>query len=103
MTGLSQCLLTIGSQHTDLYSIVAVHGIGAHPERTWTMKNDEGKYINWLADDEMLPSKLSNARVMRFGYRSEWFGPENVETKKTFVPDIARMLLKELEHCREVS
>lgn len=67
------------------------------------MKNSEEKRVNWLADADMLPRRLPNARIMRFGYRSEWFGPEEVETKKTLVPDVAMLLLKELEHWREVS
>lgn len=67
------------------------------------MKNSEEKWVNWLADAEMLPHKLLNARIMRFGYRSEWFGPENVETKKTLVSDVVELLLRELKHYREVS
>ena len=59
--------------------------------------------MNWLTDAGMLPHKLSNIRIMRFGYKSQWFGPGNVDTKKTLVSDVARMLLKELEYCRDVS
>ena len=51
----------------------------------------------------MLPQKLPNARVMRFGYRSEWFGPQKVITKKTSVPDVAEFLLTELARLRDVS
>lgn len=87
----------------DARSIVAVHGIGAHPDHTWTMKNCEGKWVNWLTDPGMLPQKLPDALIMRFGYRSEWFGSEKVETKNTFVHDVALALLKRLEHCRDAS
>ena len=80
-----------------------MHGIGAHPDRTWTMENREGEWVNWLTDPSMLPQKLPYARIMRFGYKSEWFGSEKVETKKTLVQDVAKALLKGLEHCRDVS
>ena len=88
---------------TNTRSIVAVHGIGAHPDRTWTMQNRNGDWVNWLTDTEMLPRNLPNARIMRFGYRSEWFGPVEAETKKTLVPDVSEVLLTELKHCRDVS
>ena len=51
----------------------------------------------------MLPGALPSARIMRFGYRSAWFGPANVATKKTLVQDVAQMLLKGLENCRDAS
>ena len=100
---LSQHFPIIGSKHTDNCSIIAVHGIGAHPDRTWTMQNSDGEWVNWLMNAEMLPRKLPNARIMRFGYRSEWFGPVDAETKKTLVPDVAELLLTGLKHCRDVS
>ena len=59
--------------------------------------------MNWLTDPAMLPQKLPDACIMRFGYKSEWFGSEKVETKKTLVQDVAKALLKGLEHCRDVS
>ena len=99
----SQHFPLICNNSTDTRSIIAVHGIGAHPDRTWTMQRSNGEWVNWLTHAEMLPSKLSNARIMRFGYRSEWFGPVEAETKKTAVPDVAEALLTGLEHCRDVS
>ena len=67
------------------------------------MKNSKEKWVNWLEDDDMLPRRLPNACIMRFGYRSEWFGPEEVVTKKTLVDDVALHLLKGLEVYRKVS
>lgn len=77
--------------------------MGAHPDRTWAMQKSNGEWINWLTHAEMLPRNLPNARIMRFGYRSEWFGPVDAETKKTAVPDVAEALLTGLKHCRDVS
>jgi hypothetical protein len=30
------------------------------------------KKVNWLADHDLLPSKLPNARIMTFNYESKW-------------------------------
>lgn len=100
---LSPHFSIILSNHTDIHSIIAVHGIGAHPDRSWTMQKSNGEWVNWLTNAEMLPRNLPNARILRFGYRSAWFGPANLETKKTLVQDVAKMLLKGLEHCRDAS
>ncbi|KAK5240968.1 hypothetical protein LTS06_012280, partial [Exophiala xenobiotica] len=48
--------------------IVAVHGLGAHPDDTWSKKCGEGgeaRWVNWLEDKEMLPAVVPNARIMR--------------------------------------
>ena len=44
-------------------SIVAVHGLGGNPYKTWT----EGKSL-WLRD--FLPKAVPEARVLTFGYNS---------------------------------
>ena len=58
-------------------SIVAVHGLGANPKWAWVRKvpmevPGEEKKVNWLADNDLLPSKVPNARVMTFNYESKW-------------------------------
>ena len=77
------------------YSIVAVHGIAADPKRTWT-KNG----VDWLMDDQMLPSAVPNARIFRFGYESDWLGSKAVQVK---VSSIANQLLQALKASRPVS
>jgi hypothetical protein len=57
--------------------VVAVHGLGAIPEITWKEKTSG---VNWLKDKAMLPSVISNARIMRFGYDSMWLGRDPVRT-----------------------
>lgn len=47
--------------HWTVFSIVAVHGLNGHREKTWT-KDD----INWLRD--FLPSDIPNARILTWGY-----------------------------------
>ncbi|KAI9856990.1 MAG: hypothetical protein M1824_005022 [Vezdaea acicularis] len=86
---------------TDLAAIVdiiAIHGIGAHPDDTWCKKVGDGvdqHYVNWLQD--MLPAAVSNTRILRYGYESQWFGDNAISTK---VPIIAKRLLEQLKLLR---
>ncbi|KAI1839870.1 hypothetical protein JX266_013920 [Neoarthrinium moseri] len=65
-----------------MVDIVAIHGIGAPPDDTWTYKRS-GERTNWLVDASMLPKAVPNARIMR-----------------TNVSDVAEMLLTELHFHR---
>jgi hypothetical protein len=54
-------------------SIVAIHGIGAHPHDTWCKNvgtNEAPRYVDWLKDNNMLPSVVPTARIMRYSYMS---------------------------------
>lgn len=58
-------------------SIIAVHGLGANPDWAWTRKKagktgGEEILVNWLKDENMLPSKMPNAQIMTFNYESKW-------------------------------
>jgi len=84
-------------------SIVAIHGIGAYAGDTWC-KNvsrdpNSPRYVNWLQDPDMLPSVAPNARVLRYGYESGWFGDNAIRQKASTVAD--RLLLA-LRRDREV-
>ncbi|KAH8589025.1 hypothetical protein B0O99DRAFT_726237, partial [Bisporella sp. PMI_857] len=74
--------------------VVAVHGIAAHPEYTWTHKE---KKVNWLNEPTMLPAALPKARIMTFGYVSYWFGDDAVRQS---VNGIAGKMLQALCHER---
>ncbi|KAI0421679.1 hypothetical protein F5X98DRAFT_250845 [Xylaria grammica] len=83
------------------YEIIAVHGIGAHPDDTWckTIKRDGNECkINWLADKEMLPAVLPDARIMRFGAKTQWFGEYSI---KTSTSNVAELLLGALSRYRK--
>ncbi|KAI4093367.1 MAG: hypothetical protein LQ344_002955 [Seirophora lacunosa] len=61
-------------------SIVAVHGLNGDAIRTWTTNKTE-KF--WLADPEMLPKNMSNARILSFGYDASataFFGRTSSDT-----------------------
>jgi hypothetical protein len=99
-----------------LCSVVAVHGIGADPDRTWTysekaqvIKPEDGGAdhtknaritINWLKDENMLPAAIPRARIMRFGYDSRWYGPDPVRQR---LENIANSLLLYLGDARKAS
>ena len=84
-------------------SIVAIHGIGAHPDDTWCKKVNEGRpgehYVNWLKDPRMLPAIAPTARIMRYGYESQWFGEDPIRQKAAVV---AHRLLLSLRRARKV-
>jgi hypothetical protein len=47
----------------------------------------------------MLPAKVPNARILRFGYKSNWFGPDSI---KQSVRSAAQRLLTSLKQERKV-
>ena len=63
--------------------IVAVPGLGAHPEFTWKSKNK----VDWIRDSNMLPGKVTNARIMIFEYESQWFGRDSINQRLSIVAD----------------
>lgn len=86
-------------------SIVAVHGIGAHPDDTWSKNvgsSDAPLYVNWLQQPEMLPAVVPSARIMRYGYESRWFGDDTEDTVRLKASTIAKQLLLQLNIEREV-
>ena len=87
----------------NIYSVVAVHGIGAHPDDTWCKDVDRdgiaSRTVNWLKDPEMLPSIMEDARIMRYGYESQWFDRDALRTNASTV---APGLLDALQRKRRV-
>lgn len=77
-------------------SIVAVHGIGAHPVDAWQHRKTKA---NWLSEKKMLPAKLPRARIMSYGYQSYWFGDDAV---KTSIDGVATKLLQDLKYERKL-
>jgi hypothetical protein len=80
-----------------LNSIVAVHGLAAHPSKTWFHRKTN---VNWLSDKEMLPAALPSARIMAFGYESCWYGDDAVKQSVSAVSD---KLLAALDDKRKAS
>ena len=82
---------------------MAIHGIGAHPDDTWCKKvggnSSDIQYVNWLEDTHMLPAVVPKARIMRYGYESQWLGEETISLKASTV---AQRLLLSLNRHRKV-
>ncbi|CAG8955662.1 hypothetical protein HYFRA_00010926 [Hymenoscyphus fraxineus] len=80
--------------------IIAVPGLGADMTHTWIHKGPDkkGKW-HWLKDDQMLPNVIPNARISVFGYRSQWFGKDAVQTD---IKAIANELLESIQEERGV-
>jgi hypothetical protein len=96
----------IAQTDTKPSSIVAIHGLGAHPDDSWCAKVDtkegtEGspRWVNWLEDESMLSAVAPNARIMRYGYKSQWFGKEMTQQN---VSTVADRLLRALKRTRKV-
>ena len=134
---------------TDEGSIVALHGLGAHPDHTWcydldqhrtdssydadaseqgtqTKEVPEGKpprkadrkerwqawvknkasvrWLNWLKDEDMLPAAFQDARIMRYGYLSEWKGDGRVTTRVSLISkDLLPLIKRERKVTRDIS
>jgi hypothetical protein len=76
--------------------------MGAHPDDTWCKgvgPADDKPYVNWLQEADMLPAAVPNARIMRYGYHSRWFGEDAIKTKAS---SISQQLLFDLMLKREV-
>lgn len=59
--------------------IIAVHGLGASSEHTWTCKpssksrtSDNQKSVHLLKDLLMKDERFSDARILHFAYNSDW-------------------------------
>ncbi|KAF2183062.1 hypothetical protein K469DRAFT_212821 [Zopfia rhizophila CBS 207.26] len=89
------------SEQAQIIDIVAIHGIGAHPDDSWC-KNvgtaQSPQWANWLDMEDMLPAVAPHARIMRYGYQSQWFGEGAVRQKASTV---AHRLLLALKRKRE--
>ncbi|UKZ81756.1 hypothetical protein TrVFT333_009529 [Trichoderma virens FT-333] len=84
------------------YEIVAVHGLGANPEHTWTYKSksksqvrDNQKPVHLLKDLIMEDNRFADARILHFAYNSDWLIDACFESAQ----DIGQRLIESLiEH-----
>jgi hypothetical protein len=93
---------TLAQTYANSPSIVAIHGLGAHPDDSWCANagtKESPHWVNWLMEESMLPAVAPNARIMRYGYQSQWFGKEMMQQS---VPTVAERLLRALKRTRKV-
>ncbi|KAF2183413.1 hypothetical protein K469DRAFT_728118 [Zopfia rhizophila CBS 207.26] len=69
-------------------SIIAVHGLNGHRDKTWTASNG----VNWLRD--LLPQALPNARIITWGYDANTHSGARVSCQ--YLYDHARSLVADL-------
>ncbi|KAF2801232.1 hypothetical protein K505DRAFT_381015, partial [Melanomma pulvis-pyrius CBS 109.77] len=84
-----------------IIDIVAIHGLGSHPDDSWCKNagtRETPRWVNWLEDESMLPAVAPNARIMRYGYQSQWFGKEAMHQS---VSTVAERLLRTLKRRRK--
>ncbi|KAF2259703.1 hypothetical protein CC78DRAFT_536906 [Lojkania enalia] len=92
---------TEAAQSVECVDIVAIHGIGAHPDDSWCKNagtTETPQWVNWLEAENMLPAVAPNARIMRYGYESQWFGEGAMRQKASTV---AKRLLLALRRERK--
>ncbi|RKK79586.1 hypothetical protein BFJ71_g16170 [Fusarium oxysporum] len=66
--------------HTTIESIIAIHGLGTESPRTWEFKRSEGRVVNWLADEDMLPATVPEARIFTYDWNANYFQDAPVQT-----------------------
>lgn len=62
---------------------------------TWMCKG-----VHWLRDELMLPKAVPKARILVYGYRSQWFGPDATEIR---LSNIGRDLVEAIKVDRRES
>lgn len=82
---------------THLHSIVAIHGLNGHRERTWTASNG----VNWLRD--LVPSDIPKSRIMSYGYNVNVFDHDGHGLNQQSVYDHARTLVSDLVLKRQLT
>ncbi|KAK4076939.1 uncharacterized protein Triagg1_3906 [Trichoderma aggressivum f. europaeum] len=86
------------------YEIIAVHGLGASPEHTWTCKpssqyktSDNQHSVHLLKDLLMKDERFSDARILHFAYNSDWLVDACFESAR----DIGLRLIESLTEHRK--
>ena len=78
-----------------LLNNLSIHGIGAYPDDTLykDVGTDEGgqRYIDRLQGLGMLPLVVPNARILRYGYESQWFGANVIRQKSWGLQTLSRL------------
>lgn len=79
---------------------MAIHGLGASPEKSWVYDQEGEQSFNWLKDKCGLPTDFPDARIMLYAYASAYQGRFKM---KQFIRIIAAGLLDRLQERREVT
>lgn len=94
---LSWWLSCVALLLTYFRSIVAIHGLNGHRERTWTASNG----VYWLRD--LLPNDIPQSRIMSYGYNVNVFDRGGHGVNQQSVYDHARALISDLVLKRQLT
>lgn len=66
-------------------SIIAIHGLGARWPTTWERSEHypprkSDKKVNWLCDENMLPSEIPETRILRFDWDGNYCQDATTDT-----------------------
>ena len=76
------------ADHVD--SIIAIHGLNGHRERSWTAPNN----VNWL--QSLLPADIPDSRIYTWGYDMSTRGPGSKSPQ-----EVSELLVSEMWDMRE--
>ncbi|KAF6809164.1 peptidaseCc14 [Colletotrichum musicola] len=71
--------------------IIAVHGLDTRSPETWEYKTQNGRKVNWLQDEHMLPAEVSNARIFTCDWPADLFG--TLDAEEDTIHELALLLL----------
>ncbi|RDW68629.1 hypothetical protein BP5796_09286 [Coleophoma crateriformis] len=78
--GLRQVVPTGDDIGNTTIDIIAIHGLATESPRTWEFKTHDGTVINWLADSDMLPEAIPEARIFTYDWDANYFRDAPVMT-----------------------
>lgn len=80
--------------------IIAIHGLDTKSPDTWTWRSqdDSRPDVNWLADPDMLPSKMKRARIFTCDWPADLF--QESDSIPWTVREFARRLLAGIHNMR---
>lgn len=73
-----------------------MHGLGSNVDWSWTWKG-ELRNVNWLKDQDMLPSVVPKARVMVYSYDSKW----HLDAPRTRLSIVGEDLIRSVHRHRQ--
>ncbi|KAF3071780.1 hypothetical protein CFAM422_006224 [Trichoderma lentiforme] len=84
----------------DVVDIIAIHGLDTRSPDTWTWRSQDGSRpdVNWLADPDMLPSKMKRARIFTCDWPADLF--QESDSIPWTVREFARRLLAGIHNMR---
>ncbi|KAK4149429.1 hypothetical protein C8A00DRAFT_46964 [Chaetomidium leptoderma] len=92
--GVRLCQVNTDKNESDTdIDIIAIHGLDTKSPATWTWRapNPNDKNANWLADPEMLPSKVGAARIFTCDWPADLLQPSDLVQKR--IEEYALLLL----------